>query len=113
MTLVITTVAEDVAGPDDDDPPQNGFGPPHPQRFVDELAERWRREGAEVVGEVVYDPISVASGLRAHLAAEPAGLVAVTTRAHTGVDRLRMGAVAADIVRTSTAPALVVPMTGA
>ena len=59
--------------------------------------------------EVVRDPVSVASGLRAHLAARPAGLVALAAHARSGLERLRLGATAADLVRTSTAPALVVP----
>ncbi len=110
MSLAIPTIAEDLAVPLADDPPQNGLGPSHP-RYVEQLADRCQGMAATVVAEVLYDPISVASGLRAHLLTEPAGMVAVTTRARSGVDRLRVGAVAADIVRTSTVPALVVPFT--
>jgi len=88
------------------------FGPPEPGAYVDDLATRWRAVVPETVGEVVWDPISVASGLRAHLAVRPAGLVALTAHARSGFERLRLGATAADIVRTSTAPSLVVPLVG-
>jgi nucleotide-binding universal stress UspA family protein len=66
----------------------------------------------DIVGEVVFDRIDAAHGLRAHLDAQPAGLVAVTTHARTGLDRIRLGTASVDIVRTSPVPALVVPLTG-
>ncbi len=87
------------------------FGPREPRAYVDDLAARWSAVVPEVVGEVVWDPISVASGVRAHLEAEPAGLVALAAHGRSGLERLRLGATAADIVRTSTAPSLVVPLT--
>ena len=66
--------------------------------------------GAE--GVVVRDPIGVASGVRSHLAARPAALVAIAAHARSGVDRMRFGATAAEIVAAATAPALVVPIVG-
>ncbi len=66
---------------------------------------------AEVGTEVVYDPISPADGLRTYLDRHPAGLVAVTTHARTGLRRVLLGADAANIVHASTAPTLVVPLT--
>jgi nucleotide-binding universal stress UspA family protein len=86
------------------------FGPRDPRAYVEDLATRWRAVVPDTDGEVVFDPISVSSGLAAHLASRPAGLVAVAAHARSGFDRLRLGATAADIVRTSTAPALVVPI---
>ncbi|MDQ4134041.1 MAG: universal stress protein [Actinomycetota bacterium] len=109
MRLAIVTVAEDVVATHGAGPAPNRFGPPHPTSYVGQLADRWKDLVPDTAGEVVFDPIGVVSGLRAHLAAQPAGLVALTTHARAGLDRLRLGAVAADIVRTSTAPALVVP----
>lgn len=108
MRLAIVTVAEDVVTTHGAGPAPNRFGPPQPTRYVEQLADRWKDVVPGTVGEVVLDPIGVVSGLRAHLAARPAGLVAVATHARAGLDRLRLGAVAADIVRTSTAPALVI-----
>jgi nucleotide-binding universal stress UspA family protein len=58
----------------------------------------------------VYDPIGIAAGMRQHLSEEPAGLIALTTHARSGMQRIRLGAAAADIVRNATAPALVVPL---
>lgn len=108
MRLAILTVAEDVVTTHGDDPASNRFGPQHPKSYVEQLADRWQDQVPGTTGEVVFDPIGVVSGLGAHLDARPAGLVAVTTHARGGFERLRLGAVAADIVRTSTAPALVV-----
>ena len=62
-----------------------------------------------VTGVVAFDPISPAEGVRVHLE-EGAGLVAVTTHARQGLRRLRFGATAADIVRISDAPVLLVPL---
>jgi nucleotide-binding universal stress UspA family protein len=109
MRLTILTVAEATAGIAGVQQ-ANRFGPPDPRSYVEGLATRWRDVVPDATGEVVFDPIGVASGLHAHLVARPAGLVAVTTRARTGLDRVRLGATAAEIVRTSTAPALVVPL---
>jgi nucleotide-binding universal stress UspA family protein len=89
----------------------NSFGPPEPAQYVEELAASWSEPGLDILGQVVFDPIGVTAGLTAHLASEPAGLVAVATRGRTGLDRIRLGATAADIVRTSPAPTLVVPNT--
>lgn len=108
MRLAILTIAEDAVTISGEQ--SNSFGPPDPRQYVDSLAAHWRAAVAGTTGEVVFDPIGVASGLRAALAARPAGLVAVTTHARTGLERIRLGATAADIVRTSTAPVLVVPM---
>jgi nucleotide-binding universal stress UspA family protein len=72
---------------------------------------RWSDVAAKVEPVVAFTPISVPSALRSHLATHPTALVALTTHARTGRERLRLGATAADIIRTSTAPALVVPLT--
>jgi len=109
MRLSILTVAEEtvVAG---GGPAPNRFGPPDPRAYVDGLADRWAEVVPGARPEVVADPIGVASGVRSYLAAEPSGLVAVTTHARSGLERVRMGAAAAEIVSTSTAPSLVVPV---
>ncbi len=60
--------------------------------------------------EVVYDPISPADGVRRYLDEHPAGLVAVTTHARTGLRRVLLGADAANIVHASTAPNLVIAL---
>ncbi len=60
--------------------------------------------------EVVYDPISPADGIRTYLDQHPAGLVAVTTHARTGLARAVFGSQAASIVRVSPVPVLTVPL---
>ena len=102
------TVAEDVPRALDGTRP-NRFGPADPQRYVTELADRWRQH-VDAVGEVAFDPIGVATGVAAHLAARPTALLALTTHARSGLERIRLGATAADIVHKSTAPVLVVPL---
>jgi nucleotide-binding universal stress UspA family protein len=88
----------------------NRFGPRDPEGYVKGLADRWRGVAVDVEPAVVVTPLGVASGVRDHIATHPTALVAVTTHARTGRERLRLGATAADIIRASTAPALVVPL---
>jgi nucleotide-binding universal stress UspA family protein len=109
MRLSILTIVDDAANVAAVES-SSLFGPRDPCAYFDDLATRWRTAVPEVAGEVVWDAIGVASGLRAHLASRPAGLVAATTHARSGFERLRLGAAAVDIVRTSTAPALIVPL---
>ena len=59
---------------------------------------------------MVRDPISPASGIRSYLDREPAGLVALTTHARSGLQRALLGADAAAIVDASVAPCLVAPV---
>ena len=68
------------------------------------------RDDLDVDGEVVRDPIGAAGGLRSHLQERPAGLVAVTTHARSGLQRALLGATAASIVHASVAPCLVAPV---
>lgn len=106
--LVVLTVAEDapttVSGA-----PRNRFGPPEPVAYVDDLAMQLRGSVEEVRGDVVFDPIGVASGIERYLSSHATALVALSAPLRGGWDRLRHGATAADIVRASTAPVLVVP----
>jgi nucleotide-binding universal stress UspA family protein len=80
--------------------------------YIGHLGEKWKDVAKEVDAQVVYDPVSPADGLRTHLDQHPAGMVAVTTHARTGLWRVLLGADAANIVHASTAPALVVPLSG-
>ena len=113
MSLTIVTVAEpsppplrpDAAwhrrhGPDED-----------ADAYAARLGEKWKDVAADVDTKVVYDPISPADGVRTYLDQHPAGMVAVTTHARTGLRRVLLGADAANIVHASTAPTLVVPLT--
>jgi nucleotide-binding universal stress UspA family protein len=82
---------------------------PDPEHYVMRLAEQWKGAGPNVAGEVAYDPISPAHGVKAYLDRHPAGLLALTTQARTGLRRVLLGAAAAAIIQASVVPALVVP----
>lgn len=76
-------------------------------------SNNWRSSAYPPVdadGEIVRDPLGPASGVRAHLGQRPAGLVAVTTHARSGIQRVVLGAAAAGIVHASVAPCLVAPV---
>lgn len=107
MSLSILTIAEDAPATTAGEV-RRRWGPSDPWPYVEELAARWRKVVADTTADVQLDPISVASGLRAHLFQEPAGLVALTTQARSGLDRIRLGSTAAEIIRTAPAPTLVV-----
>lgn len=77
--------------------------------YISELVARCQGAAPEVYSEVIVDPISPASGIRAYLDRQPAGLIAVRTHSRSGVERLLLGATAASIVQASVAPCLVVP----
>lgn len=111
MSLAILTIAEDVP-PTASGEMRRRWGPADPWAYVEDLAKRWSDVVAATTSAVELDPIGVASGLRAHLFQEPAGLVAVTTHARSGLDRIRLGSSAADIVRTVPVPALVARVSG-
>jgi nucleotide-binding universal stress UspA family protein len=101
MSLTILTVVADesaLAGRRDD------------QRYIERLVEEWRQHLPDTGGDVVRDPIGPANGVRLHLEQRPAGLVALTSSARSGMQRLTLGAAAAGIVRASVAPCLVAPV---
>jgi len=81
-----------------------------PESYIDSLVQSWSGVLENIDGEVVRDPIDAAGGIRAHLERRPAGLVALTTHARSGLQRALLGAQAASIVRTSSAPCLVAPI---
>ncbi len=112
MSLSIVTVVEDTP------PPLSPSREPRYGKrgdagvYVTELARAWSEHVDDVDAEVLRDPIGPASAIRQHLEQRPAGLVAVTTSARSGLERLRLGAVAASIVHASVAPCLVAPVAG-
>jgi nucleotide-binding universal stress UspA family protein len=111
LGLSIVTVAEPIPEPMTPGAPyRRNHGPQvAAEPYIGELVQRWQGRGVDVDGDVVYDPVSVAGGLADFLASRPPGLVAVTTRARSGVARLVLGSHAANIVRAVTAPVLLVP----
>jgi nucleotide-binding universal stress UspA family protein len=110
MSMTVLTVAEDVPRSLDREPRDKGYGShPDAESYIHELVQRWTPEGVPVDGQVVRDPIGPASGLRTHLSERPAGLVALTTHARSGMQRALLGATAASIVHASVSPCLVAP----
>ena len=111
MSMTILTVIEDAPPPLRPERRASRYGTDvDAESYIDALVRAWRTTVAEVDGEVVRDPIGPASGMRAHLEQRPAGLVAVTTHARSGLQRALFGATAASIVHASVAPCLVAPV---
>lgn len=111
MSLSIVTVVEDVPATLRPAEPGGRYGSSgDADGYVEALAQRWRDAVPHVEGLVLRDPIGPADAIRVHLEQQPAGLVAVTTHARSGLDRVRLGAAAASIVRASVAPCLVAPV---
>ena len=113
MSLTIVTVVGDDPSPIESEPTNTTYGShANAASYLDALATHWRREvNLDVDSEVLRSPIGPASGIRAYLAGRPAGLIAVTTHARSGLDRARLGAQAANIVHASIVPCLVAPVT--
>lgn len=113
MSLTIVTVIGDDGPPIDPERAETRYGiHADAAEYVKALAQQWSGGGdVQVDSEVVRSPIGPASGIRDHLATRPAGLVALTTHARSGLERARFGAQAANIVHASVAPCLVAPVT--
>ena len=112
MILTVATVAEPC-------PPPVRIGAPWRRRhgpnedadeYIGRLGERWAPDVPGLETVVIYDAISAAAGIKDYLAAHPAGLIAVTSHLRDPLAHLVFGSGAADIIHTSTAPALVVPV---
>jgi len=114
LRLSVVTVAEPSPPPVRDDVPwHRHHGPDRDaDQYIEELAQRWRSVVPDLSAQVVYDPIGPGRGIEAHLRGEPADLVAVTTHARTGLERVLLGSGAANVIQHSTAPVLVVPLEG-
>jgi nucleotide-binding universal stress UspA family protein len=112
MSMTILTVAEDVPRPIRGERHSRYGSDGDAERYVEALVAQWGGSAAHVDGTVVRDPIGPASGLRVHLDQQPAGLVALTTHARSGMQRALLGAGAASIVHASVAPCVVAPVRG-
>ena len=111
MKLTIVTVAEPCPPPVRIGAPWRRHHGPNEDadEYVRRLGEQWALEAPGLDTFVVYDAISAAAGLKDYLAAHPTGLIAVTSHLHDRFAHVVFGSGAADIVHTSTAPALVIP----
>lgn len=111
MTMTIVIIGGDVTDPARAERSVPRYGEhAEADAYVDALAASTRETGLDVEGVAVRDPIGPASGLRANLAENPAGLVALTSHARSGMNRAHLGAQAASIVHASVAPCLVAPV---
>lgn len=111
MSLTVLTVIEDAPTPIRPDYGHSRYGAhADSQSYIEQLVQQLRTHLPETDGEVVRDPISIASGVRAHLMHRPAGLLALTTHARSGMRRVLLGAEAASILHASNAPCLVAPV---
>lgn len=113
MALAIVTVVEPAPArslpPPVASPRVGSMTAAEARAYVADLAESWGGQAPTVGGEVLLDPLSPAAGLTAHLRSRPAGLLAVSTHARSGLRRLWSGATASAIVHASPVPVLVVP----
>ena len=112
MKITVVTVAEPCPPPVRIGAPWRRHHGPNEDadEYVRRLGERWVLEVPALETVVVYDAVSAAAGMKDYLHAHPAGLIAVTSHVRDQLARLVFGSGAADIVHTSTAPALVVPV---
>ncbi len=78
-------------------------------QYIRRLTDHWALESPGSDGAVVYDPIGPAPGMEDYLAANPTGLIAVTSHRRDGLALAVFGSDAGDIVHRSTVPALVIP----
>ena len=109
LTLTVLTVAEDVPPPVQANARNwRRFGVDDPEAYVSRLVDG-AGGGQGVAGVVIYDPIGVAPGVDDYSATESVALLALTTSARSGLERLRFGATAADIVRNAAVAALIIP----
>jgi nucleotide-binding universal stress UspA family protein len=107
---VVLTVAEPVPPPLDDQAPHRRFGPDgDPEAYLEHLVSQAPVDSREIETRVVYDPVSPAAGIRDHVRDHPASLLVLGSRARTGVARLALGSVAAEVVHGSVSPVLLAP----
>lgn len=107
---LLVTVAEPVPPPLDDRSEQRRFGPPGDvDDFLTWLSAPLLAQGHDVSTQVVWDPVSPASGLRDYLREHPTPLVIAGSHERTGLARVVLGSTSAAIVHQSPAPVLIVP----
>ena len=112
MKLTIATVAEPIPPPVRPGAPWGRHHGPDEDAdaYLGRLGDRWALESPGLDTFVVYDPISVGAGMKDYISAHPTGLIAVASHLRSGIEHFLFGSGAADIVHSSTAPVLVVPV---
>ena len=90
--------------------PTRGFGPQGDvDAYLEKLVSSRRQDGTAIETVVVWDPISPADGVAEYAAKNDVAMVVVGTHSRSGLRRLALGSVAANVVHRSPSPVLVVP----
>ena len=90
--------------------PTRGFGPQGDvDAYLEKLVSPRRQDGTAIETVVVWDPISPADGVAEYAAKNDVAMVVVGTHSRSGLRRLALGSVAANVVHRSPSPVLVVP----
>ena len=112
MRLTLATVAEPCPPPVRIGAPWRRHHGPNEDAddYIRRLGERWAPDVPTLETVAVYDAVGAAAGMTDYLAEHPAGLIAVTSHLRDRLPHLVFGSGATEIVHTSTAPALVVPV---
>jgi len=111
MRLTLVTVAEPSPPPVRIGAPWRRHHGPNEDadEYVRRLGEQWAPVAPGLDTLVIYDPIGAAAGMTDYLDAHPTGLITVTSHLRDPIAHLVLGSGAADIVHSSTVPALVIP----
>lgn len=107
--LTVVAIAELVPEPLRKIPVRRRFGPDGDvDAYLSGIMGSFRHDGDDVDAGAVFEPISVAAGVRRYLRIRPASLVAVTSP-YGGFSRFVHGSATADIVFSSPVAVLVLP----
>jgi nucleotide-binding universal stress UspA family protein len=111
--VIVFTVAEPVPPEIHVGPVRRAYGPDGDvEAHLERVARPLRAEETDVELHAEYHEFGVVAGIRRHLAIRPASLVSLGTRPHRRVSRLVFGSLAAEVIRASASPVLVVPRPG-
>ena len=112
--LVVFTVAKPIPPEIHAGPVRRAYGPDGDvEAYLERAARPLRGEVTDIELHAEYDEFGVAAGLHRHLTTRPTSLVSLGTRLQRGVSRLVFGSPAAEVIRASPSPVLVVPPSGA
>jgi nucleotide-binding universal stress UspA family protein len=108
--LIVCTVAEPVPPEIHAGPVRRSYGPDGDvDAYLQRIVRPLRTGDIDVEAHAEYNEFGVLAGIRRHLTIRPASLVALGTRLRRGVSRLVLGSLAAEVMRASPSPVLVVP----
>lgn len=82
----------------------------HAQKYVDKIADRFKKEGISTKGEVVWG--LPADEILQYIEKNGIDLVIMGTHGRSGISRWVLGSVADKVIRGSTIPVLIIPPQG-